>query len=75
MLVVIKKGYGPAGPPAIPLDSDIPMHLVGASHPHKTDALRSLESLVSDRERSVTDAEALQEILHRYARIVKPGQT
>jgi uncharacterized protein len=45
------------------------MYLVGASHPHKSDAQRVLENLVSDRERLVTDAEVLQEILHRYVAI------
>ena len=42
------------------------MYLVGASHPHKADAQRWLENLISDRQRLVTDAEVLQEILHRY---------
>lgn len=51
------------------IDSNIPMYLVGAPHPHKTDARRWLEELVSGRERLVTDAEVLQEILHRYASI------
>jgi uncharacterized protein len=51
------------------VDSNIPMYLVGASHPHKTDAQRLLESLVSDHQRLVTDAEVLQEILHRYTAI------
>lgn len=51
------------------VDSNIPMYLVGASHPHKADAQRLLESLVSDRQRLVTDAEVLQEILHRYTAI------
>jgi uncharacterized protein len=51
------------------VDSNIPMYLVGAPHPHKTDAQRLLESLVSDRQRLVTDAEVLQEILHRYTAI------
>lgn len=45
------------------------MYLVGASHPHKTDAQRLLERLVSERQRLVTDAEVLQEILHRYVAI------
>ncbi len=45
------------------------MYLVGASHPHKSDAQRLLEKLVTDRQRLVTDAEVLQEILHRYAAI------
>lgn len=45
------------------------MYLVGAPHPHKTDAQRLIERLISERERLVTDAEVLQEILHRYASI------
>src|SRR5256885_16982142 len=45
------------------------MYLIGAPHPHKADAQRLLERLVSDRQRLVTDAEVLQEILHRYAAI------
>jgi uncharacterized protein len=51
------------------VDSNIPMYLVGSSHPHKSDSQRWLEKLVSDRERLVTDAEVLQEILHRYVAI------
>ena len=45
------------------------MYLVGAPHPHKADAQRLLEKLISDRNRLVTDAEVLQEILHRYVAI------
>jgi uncharacterized protein len=51
------------------IDSNIPMYLIGASHPHKSDAQRLLEKLVSDRQRLVTDAEVLQEILHRFVAI------
>ncbi|HEV2314499.1 MAG TPA: type II toxin-antitoxin system VapC family toxin [Candidatus Acidoferrales bacterium] len=51
------------------IDSNIPMYLVGKPHPHKADAQRLLEKLISDRERLVTDAEVLQEILHRYVGI------
>lgn len=51
------------------VDSNVPMYLVGAPHPHKSDAQRLLEKLVNDRERLVTDAEVLQEILHRYVAI------
>ena len=45
------------------------MYLVGAPHPHKADAQRLLEKLISDRHRLVTDAAVLQEILHRYVAI------
>lgn len=51
------------------VDSNVPMYLIGAPHPHKSDAQRVLERLVADRERLVTDAEVLQEILHRYVAI------
>lgn len=51
------------------VDSNIPMYLVGAPHPHKADAQRLLEACLVDGERLVTDAEVLQEILHRYAAI------
>lgn len=51
------------------LDSNIPMYLVGAPHPHKRDAQQILERLLSEEERLVTDAEVLQEILHRYVAI------
>src|SRR6202043_2713866 len=51
------------------IDSNIPMYLVGTPGPHKTDAQRLLETLVSERQRLVTDAEVLQEILHRYVAI------
>jgi len=51
------------------VDSNIPMYLVGAEHPHKVDARRLLERAVAERRRLVTDAEVLQEILHRYVAI------
>lgn len=43
--------------------------LIGTPHPHKIDSQRVLERLVAARERLVTDAEVLQEILHRYVAI------
>lgn len=51
------------------VDSNVPMYLVGADHPHKADAQRLLEGLLSAGEKLVTDAEVLQEILHRYSAI------
>jgi predicted nucleic acid-binding protein len=51
------------------VDSNIPMYLVGAPHPHKTDAVRLLERALAEGERLVSDAEVLQEILHRYVAI------
>jgi predicted nucleic acid-binding protein len=51
------------------VDSNIPMYLVGAAHPHKLDSQRLLEAALSSGERMVTDAEVLQEICHRYVAI------
>ena len=51
------------------IDSNVPMYLVGAPHPHKIDAQRLLEEAISRGQRLVTDAEVLQEILHRYVAI------
>lgn len=51
------------------IDSNVPMYLVGAPHPHKRDAQQLLEGLIADAARLVTDAEVFQEILHRYAAI------
>ena len=54
------------------VDSNIPMYLVGAEHPHKADAQRLLDDLIAREERLVTDVEVLQEILHRYTAIDRP---
>jgi len=53
------------------VDSNVPMYLVGAEHPHKIDAQRLLERAIADGRKLVTDAEALQEILHRYDAIAR----
>jgi uncharacterized protein len=51
------------------IDSNVPMYLVGTDHPHKVDARRHLERCIVEGQRLVTDAEVLQEILHRYVAI------
>jgi hypothetical protein len=48
------------------IDSNVPMYLVGADHPHKVDARRLLEGLIANGERLLTSAEVMQEIVHRY---------
>ena len=45
------------------------MYLVGAEHPNKHAARRILERFIAGSERLVTDAEVIQEILHRYVAI------
>lgn len=49
------------------LDSNVPMYLVGGPHRHKIDAQILLERITADREKIVTSAEVMQEIIHRYA--------
>jgi predicted nucleic acid-binding protein len=51
------------------VDSNIPMYLIGAAHPHKRDAESLLRTAISAGSRLVTDAEVFQEILHRYSAI------
>jgi hypothetical protein len=51
------------------VDSNVPMYLVGAAHPNKLAAERMLERCIGERVPLVTDAEVLQEILHRYTAI------
>ena len=51
------------------VDSNVPMYLVGAAHPHKLDAQRLFERCLGERIPLVTNAEVLQEILHRYVAI------
>jgi uncharacterized protein len=45
------------------------MYLIGAAHPHKAEAQLILERVITEGQRFVTDAEVLQEILHRYTAI------
>jgi predicted nucleic acid-binding protein len=51
------------------VDSNIPMYLIGGPHAHKGEAQILLERLIASGQRLVTDAEVLQEILHRYTAI------
>ena len=51
------------------VDSNIPMYLVGRAHPNKDAARRALEEVVAAGESLCTNAEVLQEILHRYTAV------
>jgi hypothetical protein len=51
------------------IDSNVPMYLIGAAHPNKDAARRLLEEAVAANESMCTDAEVLQEILHRYVAV------
>ena len=54
------------------VDSNIPMYLIGEEHPNKEAARRAVEELVAAGESLCTDAEVLQEILHRFTAIRRP---
>lgn len=45
------------------------MYLIGAAHPNKVRAQFLIEKLMTEHRRLVTDAEVLQEILHRFVSI------
>lgn len=51
------------------IDSNIPMYVVGEQHPNKDAATRLVGLAIAEGETLVTDAEVLQEILHRYVAI------
>ena len=51
------------------VDSNIPMYLIGAEHPNKALARQLLERAVAEGEALASDAEVLQEILHRFTAI------
>jgi len=57
---------------ALFVDANIPMYLVGAPHPNRDRATQLLEHAIKMGERLVTDAEVMQEILHRYLAIGRP---
>jgi len=48
------------------------MYLVGRDQSHRLATQLAVEKLLGDRQRMVTDAEVLQEILHRYLSIKRP---
>lgn len=51
------------------VDSNVPMYIVGQDDEMRDQARGLLERAVADGIRLVTDAEVLQEILHRYTAI------
>lgn len=48
------------------------MYLIGAAHPNKAVTRARLEQCIQEGSRLVTDAEVLQEIMHRYTAIGRP---
>ena len=48
------------------VDTNIFMYAAGAMHPHKAPSIQLLTRMAGDDVESVSDAEMLQELLHRY---------
>jgi predicted nucleic acid-binding protein len=51
------------------IDANVIMYAAGADHPHKRPSVALLEQVASGAVEATTDAEVLQEILHRYRAI------
>ena len=51
------------------IDCNIPMYLVGGPHAHKVESQLLLQRAAASGIRLVSNAEVLQEILHRYSAI------
>ena len=49
------------------VDANVPMYAVGAAHPLKQPCVDFLEAAARGKIAVLTDAEVLQEILHRYS--------
>lgn len=54
------------------IDSNVPMYLIGAEHPLRSRARERVEEAVAAGESLCSDAEVLQEVLHRYTAIGRP---
>ena len=54
------------------VDSNVLMYTAGSEHPFKARSVAFLERVAEGSIEAVIDAEALQEILHRYLRLGEP---
>lgn len=52
--------------PAVFIDANVPVYAAGRDHPLKRPCARILRNAAEDPQSFVTDAEVLQELLHRY---------
>lgn len=51
------------------IDANIPVYVAGTDHPFREPCTRVMELVAERPDRFVTDAEVLQELLHRYVSI------
>ncbi len=56
------------------IDANIPMYAAGSEHPLKAPCKSILEAIAQNKIMAVTDAEVLQEILHRYSALRRHEQ-
>ena len=54
------------------LDANVLMYAAGSAHPLREPCREALKTAVNKQVRLITDAEVLQEILHRYFSIARP---
>ena len=52
--------------PAIFLDTNVPIYVAGSEHPYKRPCARVLRMAARNPDSFITDAEVLQELIHRY---------
>ncbi len=52
--------------PAVFIDANVPIYAAGREHPYKQPCARILRMVADNPQLFVTDAEVLQELLHRY---------
>lgn len=57
---------------AVFVDTNVAMYAVGGAHPNKDHVRLRVREAIAEGRRFVTDAEVLQEILHRYTAIGRP---
>ncbi len=48
------------------IDANVPMYAAGQEHPLREPSIRVMQAVAANPDRFLTDAEVLQEIIHRY---------
>ncbi len=60
--------------PRVFIDANVPMYAAGSEHPLKSPCVKMLAAAAEGQIYAVTDAEVLQEIMHRYASLGRREQ-
>ena len=67
-----RPARSPSERPRVFIDSNVPMYVAGAAHPHRAPARRFLERVRSGEVAGCTSTEVLQELLYRYSALGRP---